>query len=360
MSGSLPGASPESVYVVGLGASTPVGRDPLSSTVAVQAGITGLREHPFMIDTTGKPMVVAPAPWLDVDLEGQDRFEALLFPAVEQALASIEAARSPALRVALALGLPARPTLPENLSSGLLSSVARRFERCFTGLATFEIGHAAGFIGLHAAMSGMAAGAFDACVIAGVESYFAPEALQWLEENEQVHGAGPLNNAWGFVPGEAAGAALLAVERAVDRLEVEPLARVLSVGRGYEPNKIKTQTVCIGEGLAAAFREGLAGLPHGAKVTDIICDMNGEPYRADEFGFATLRTKDVFASAADFVAPADCWGDVSAASAPLFIMLSTMAARNAYANGPYAFLWASSESGERGAALLLVPEYQRD
>ena len=47
------------------------------------------------------------------------------------------------------------------------------------------------------------------------------------------------------------------------------------------------------------------------------CDMNGEPYRADEYGFACLSYQGVSSSpASDFIAPADCWGDVSAASAP--------------------------------------------
>ncbi len=36
-----------------------------------------------------------------------------------------------------------------------------------------------------------------------------------------------------------------------------------SVGVAFEPNRIKTETVCIGEGLTAAFRGGLAGLPAG-------------------------------------------------------------------------------------------------
>ena len=85
------------------------------------------------------------------------------------------------------------------------------------------------------------------------------------------------------------------------------------------------------------------------------CDMNGAPYRADEFGFATLRTKEAFESASDFVAPADRWGDVSAASFPLSLILSSIAAKKAYSNGPYSFLWASSETGERGGALLEVP-----
>ena len=121
-----------------------------------------------------------------------------------------------------------------------------------------------------------------------------------------------------------------------------------------EPNRIKTETVCIGEGLTAAFREGLAGLPAGAQVTDVYCDMNGEPYRADEFGFAALRTKEHFESASDFIAPADCWGDVSAASAPLHVMLACASRRDKALRERPAMrsLWASSETGERGAALL--------
>jgi len=84
----------------------------------------------------------------------------------------------------------------------------------------------------------------------------------------------------------------------------------------------------------------------------VFCDMNGEPYRADEYGFACLRTGEAFASASEFVAPADCLGDVSAASVPLGIMLSSIAVRKRYARGPYALVWASSEGGDRGAALL--------
>jgi 3-oxoacyl-[acyl-carrier-protein] synthase-1 len=187
-----------------------------------------------------------------------------------------------------------------------------------------------------------------------VDSYLAPETLRWLETTDQLHGAGTLNNAWGFIPGEGAGAVLLVTENALNRLNLEPLGQVLSVGRGFEQNRIKTPTVCIGEGLTTAFRDALAALPQRAKVTDVYCDMNGEPYRADEFGFAALRTKEFFESASDFVAPADCLGDVSAASASLALVLATLAAKKSYAKGSYAFLWASSETGERGAALLAL------
>ena len=129
---------------------------------------------------------------------------------------------------------------------------------------------------------------------------------------------------------------------------------MLGTGTAFEPKHIKTETVCIGEGLTQAFRNALAVLPRGTNVTDVYCDMNGEPYRADEYGFTCLRTKEVFESASDFVAPADCWGDVAAAGAPLHIMLATVAGTKGYANGTIAFTCASAEDGERASALLAV------
>ena len=344
------------MFLAALGASTPVGRDAWASAAAVRAGISGFAQHPYMIDSVGEPMFVGLAPWLEPDCGGADRLIALLLPAIEQALDPLVAGEGSDRRVALALALPAqRPGLPRDLNARLRAHISRTFPDRFVAIATFEVGHAGGLLAMSAVHQKISAGAFDACVVAGVDSYLDPVTLEWLEENDQLHGAGALNNAWGFIPGEGAGAALLAGGAVLERIGAQPLAAVLSVGTAVESNRIKTATVCLGEGLTAAFREGFVGLPSGARVTDTFCDLNGEPYRADEFGFACLRTKEAFVSASDFVAPADCWGDVSAASAPLYLSLSAIAARKGYANGRYALLWASSESGERGAALVTFP-----
>jgi 3-oxoacyl-[acyl-carrier-protein] synthase-1 len=87
-------------------------------------------------------------------------------------------------------------------------------------------------------------------------------------------------------------------------------------------------------------------------VDRIICDMNGERYRANEYGFAVLRNPGRFKDAADFETPADCWGDVGAASGPLFVSLVTEAEARGYSKGPLSLIWASSENGTRAAALL--------
>ena len=345
----------DGVVLVSMGASTAVGRDAWSSAAAVRAGISGFGEHPHMIDTAGEPMRVARAIWLDVAISGVDRFEALLFPAIDQALSPIAAQAGDRFKIALALGLPSeRPGLPESLQRDLMTRINKRYAGIISASAVFAAGHAAGLLALEAAVKKLHQGELDACIVAGVDSYIEPETLEWLESCDQLHSAGPLNNAWGFIPGEGAGALLFVRRESLERFQLKELAQVLGVGTAFEPKRIKTQVVCIGEGLTQAFREALAALPDGIKVTDVYCDMNGEPYRADEYGFTALRTKESFESASDFVAPADCWGDLAAAGAPLHLMLAAIAAMKGYARGNIAFAWASAESGERSAALMAV------
>lgn len=343
----------EQIYVVALGASTAIGRDAWSSAAAVRAGITGFAQHPYMIDTAGQPMRIARAPWLDIDLKGLERFQALLYPAIDQAIEVLLHSHIRLPPIALALSLPSpRPGLATDFQPRLLRELEGRYSKTFSAVSVFSKGHAAGLLALDVVIKKFRENAFDACVIAGVDSYLEPETLEWLEECDQLHGGGPLNNAWGFIPGEGAGAVLLARYQIAEYFRFTPLAQVLSAGTAFEPKKIKTQTVCVGKGLTQAFHGALTGLLSDTKITDVYCDMNGEPYRADEFGFAAVRVGEYFESLSNFVAPADCWGDVSAACGPLHIALASISAYKNYANGHTAVIWASSESGERGVALL--------
>jgi 3-oxoacyl-[acyl-carrier-protein] synthase-1 len=87
----------------------------------------------------------------------------------------------------------------------------------------------------------------------------------------------------------------------------------------------------------------------------IYCDMNGEPYRADEYGFASLRVGEMYDSDCVCQTPADCLGDVGAASGVLFTVLASVAAYKGYSKGEILLVFCGSESGERSAVLLHMP-----
>lgn len=345
----------QGILIAGLGAATPVGRNALASAAAVRAGVSGFGEHAFMVDAVGLPMRVAAMPWVEESRGLADRIGDALLAAVHEALAPL-AAFLPPQRVALFVNLPSpRPGLPADLASHISLRLRQELAGAVERISFTSLGHAGGLVALHPVQKWLMSAPKAACIVAGADSYLEPDTLEWLEETDQLHGAGERNNAWGFVPGEGAGALLLASSEIAQNLGLAPLGRIRAVGFGREAQLIRTGSVCLGHGLTDAVRAVLAALDQGERLTDVYCDMNGEPYRADEYAFLVTRTRERFVSASDFVAPADCWGDVGAASVPLLVVLACIAGIKRYANGPTALVWASSVGGERGAALVDTP-----
>jgi 3-oxoacyl-[acyl-carrier-protein] synthase-1 len=319
-----------------------------ATAAAVRAGIAGLVKHPFMMDTVGNRMVVALAPYLDIGLTGAARLGELAGPAAVEAIAPI--ASVPRARQAIPVFIGVPPNRPGRAKD--LAAVSARVQADMpAGLRSgstplIETGHAAGAMAVKAAWELIRSGNAEFALAGGVDSYMDPETLEWLEENEQVHAAGEENNPYGFIPGEAAGFVLLASANAAERYKVPAALELLTAATARETKPIKTDTVCTGEGLTDLFR-ALAGEPAMVRADHLYCDMNGEPYRADEFGFATIRAGGLFRDPSAFTAPADCWGDVGAASGPLLLVLADAATRKRYAPGPVLAGFTSSESGER-------------
>jgi 3-oxoacyl-[acyl-carrier-protein] synthase-1 len=343
------------VTIAGCGAVTPIGRNSLATAAAVRAGVAGFSHHAFMVDEIGRPICVAQCPWLIAELRVENHIVSCLVSAIRESLEPLLDAAEKECRpdIALFVNLPSRrPGLPESIVETVRDALMQAFAGVFARINFAQLGHAGGLIALKSAVRNLATTPGGACVIAGADSYLDPDTLEWLEETDQLHGAGERNNAWGFVPGEGAGALLLLPTEVAEREVVQPLSLVTGVGVGHESKLIHTDAVCLGEGLTTAFRGALLEASGDAKIADVYCDMNGEPYRADEFAFAVTRLRERFISASDFLAPADCWGDVGAASALLSIALASIAGTKGYSNGTQALVWASSDTGERGATLL--------
>lgn len=341
--------------ICGFGAATPVGTSALASAAAVRAGLTGFAEHPFMFDSQGEPMTVAQCTWLSEELSVDRRIGRCLITAVAECLEPLHLAAvgDNAVGLTLLVNLPStRPGLTESLEESVQLQIDNAFPRFFSHFSFAQLGHAGSLVDLQTTLQILAERPDSACIVAGADSYFDPDTLEWLEQTGQLHGAGPRNNAWGFVPGEGAGALLLSSATLAKRLDLRSFGQLTGIGLGNETNLIRTRSVCLGEGLTAAFQAAFSALPATAQVTDVHCDMNGQPYRADEFAFAVTRTRERFLAPADFVAPADCWGDVGAASATLLVVLDCLARLKGYSHGLSGLVWASSETGQRGAALL--------
>ena len=346
------------VCIVGVGASTAIGRTAAASAAAIRAGIAGFGDHPYMIDRVGDPFVIAMAPYLRPEIQGEARFIELARAAANDTLSWVSASLQAPTKMTAIVGLPEqRPGLPPGLAAKLQASITRGLSDGFrvSNVQLIPNGHSSGLMAIQAGCREVHSGASIFALVGGVDSYIDVDTLEWLDKCEHLHIP---TNAWGFIPGEAAGFCLLCSAETAARYDLDVLARVSATATAQEPNRIYTETVCIGEGLTSAVRQVLESMPPDTLIDTAICDQNGEAYRADECGFMLARTSENFMDVTDFLSPADCWGDVGAASGPLFASLAVFATRKGYANGPNTLLWTSSDGGDRSAALLetnLVP-----
>jgi 3-oxoacyl-[acyl-carrier-protein] synthase-1 len=339
------------VLVASVGGVTAVGLTAAATAAAVRAGIAGFRAMPCLIDSRGDEMIVAAVPGLPPAGVDVQRLLDLALPAAQEALAVAKNV-VPRPVMPLCLGLPGnRPGMPDGLAGAFAERLTRALEgQCeFTSATIVPRGHAAGLAAMYACARRMRDDGADFGLVGGVDSYISAETLEWLESEEQLHTAA---NPWGFIPGEASGFCLFATAAGLAKSGKAPLLSLQNVSLATESHVIKSSAVCTGQGLTAAIRGALKALPEGAKADDIICDLNAEPYRADEYGFTIPRISERCRDAVAFQNPADCWGDIGAASGPLFVALAAAAVQKSYASGLYTLVWTSSEGGERAAALL--------
>jgi len=345
-------SSNNTMCIVGLGACTSVGLNAAATAAAVRAGISGFEEHPFMINQEGDPYMLAMVPSIDPALTGAERYIALSTSALHEALAPLQQLAQKKNEVKMIVALPeVRPGLPDDLGEKLAAHITTQSNEHYS-IEDVRIafnGHAAGLMAIESARKHLAKGECEFYLAGGIDSYIDPDTLDWVEENEQLHVP---SNAWGFIPGEAACFCLICSVDIANKYRLPVKAQLVAISTAHEKNKIKTETVCIGEGLTEAVKGVVSGLPENTKIDYTICDQNGEAYRADEFGFMLARLSKYFADPSDYMAPADCWGDVGAASGPLFVNLITSAFEKRYAKGSYTLLWTSSEGGERTAVLF--------
>ena len=345
----------ETVHIVALGARTPVGLTAEMSAAAVRAGISRIVLHPFMADWENQNVRGALDGAFDPGVFGVQRLLAMAKGALLEVTAKLPEALFAELAPQVLCALPElRPgydaTEEPLFVSELQSAQAQAGRPVQVKLAAR--GHAGGLEALARACADIRAGRAEVIVAGGVDSYFDFDTLDWLQEHRQLQNE---ETRGGFFPGEAAGFVALAGERTLRKRKLQSLGIVRSSGIASESKLIKTDAINTGEGLAKALSDALSGLgPNPEGAHDVYCDLNGERYRSEEWGFALLRVPSAMLGR-DHVAPVDAWGDVGAASGPLGCVLAVQAWARGYAHGKRALVWAGSEAGARAAVFLDAP-----
>jgi 3-oxoacyl-[acyl-carrier-protein] synthase-1 len=332
-----------------VGGRTPLGFNAPASAAAVRGGLSAIEVHQTFVDKAGDPMNLAQDAEFEVGLPIAERIQQMLSSAIRESVGCLNG--DVPQRTQCWIGLPeSRPGISDTLQVSIARSAAEAGGCGSSAIRVLTLGHASGLIAIQAASEAIATGKCEVGLVAGADSYHDPETLEWLDRTGALMSA---TNRNGFPPGEAAGACVLASVDAAQRLRLPVLGVVAAAATSVEPNAVRSGAVCTGAGLTAAIREAASVLdvPREA-ITATYCDLNGQRYRSEEFVYTLLRVQGAFVDAHDYLSPADCWGDVGAASGPLFVVLALAAVDRGYAVGTVPLMWAGSESGYRSAVLL--------
>jgi len=335
-------------YVCGIGARTPLGLNAAASAAAVRGAISAVRVHPSWKDKVGKGFCIASDAVIDEQLSDTgERFKALASAAIAEALENTHLDVR-ALPIFLALPSP-RPGLPEHYVQHISQFISTCRGYGQDPVFAYPLGHAAGLIAMQYALQKINSGELEIALVVAVDSYINLETLKWLDDRGQLMS---IVNRNGFPPSEGAAACLIATKTAANRFGLSLLAQPVATALAMEPNPMHSEGVSIGLGLSAIVKDIINHLPQQELISLTYCDLNGERYRNEEFGYTLLRTQLGFRDAHDYLTPADCWGDMGAASGILFMSLAIQSKLRGYAKGPLPLCWVGSESGQRAAILL--------
>ncbi|MBR0565981.1 hypothetical protein J5J83_07625 [Azoarcus sp. L1K30] len=272
--------------------------------------------------------------------------------------------RTCARAIPLWLVLPehSRPGLPPEL----VSRLTRALQPNWSDVHLVTGQHAATALALGAARQWITQHQIAAAVLA-IDTPHAADTLAWLEARALLHHArtpyqGQARaNPYGRIPGEAATALLLGPVRPPARSPA--WCHVSALATADEPLTFDTEGPCVGAGLSAAAFAALDAAGHAATaIGQLIHDANGEPYRADEFGFTALRLADRLADGWRRISPALATGDLMSASlatqlaiAALHLHQSKQASQRSPAAPAQATLLLASSDQALRAALVLTP-----
>ncbi len=209
-------------------------------------------------------------------------------------------------------------------------------------------GRAGGFAALDTAYKYFQASGNEFALIGGVDSYRHFDGqVAALDKEKRLLAEGVAD---GFAIGEGASFLLIATPQAVLKHTLAPKLYLGRPASGIEPGHRYSDIPYRGDGLAQAFANALALAPR-LPIASIYSSLNGESFSAKELGVARIRNHQRLGPHIPVQHPADCFGDLGAAMAP---MLFSLIAHN---EKEPSLVYCSADGPDRGAVCVWQPNY---
>jgi 3-oxoacyl-[acyl-carrier-protein] synthase-1 len=344
----------EEVVITGMGMVTPVGHDSIMAPAAVWSGISRVREIPDFMTRNGAASVGGFVYSVTDERSGSDRLLSMAIPAAQEALFMAEEFYEDldlnSGKLFLSLSSPERPTYEDFDRDDLETLLELAQAEKLQSVEVIREGHAGGILALSKSVALLRQKKAKVCIVGGADSLVEYPSLAWLEEEGRLKTD---DRPTGFIPGEAAAFLVLELASTARKRGAPILGEIIGTGYTMEEAHILSEKPLIGKGLTESITRCLNNRKGGfGRIDGIICDLNGEYFRMKEWGLVMGRIFDGSAPVPELWHPAEFFGDVGAASAVVSTTIAVSAINNGYFFGPNVLIWASSDTGGRGSALL--------
>ncbi len=344
------------IVITGMAAISAVGLDVEQTCASIRAGISSFSDHPDYYPEAPNPSldeselaVTASVPVIDPLLSNSDRLMELIIPSLTSLISETKLKSEQFHTGGLFLALPQQD---EAVNSWSLEStfIAQLYKR--TGLNVFKVdkinqlGNAGMFTHIVEAISLLHSGELDFCIIGGVDSYLLDDRMACLDNSWRLKSA---RNVDGYIPGEAASILLLETADHARLRNCNGLATILSSESSKESQTISSDKNSSGTGLCEAIEKALNKRNNKSNIQWVLCDLNGESYRSFEWGLVLTRLNALLSEIKEVSHPADCLGDIGAATGGILIASAVQALKSGYNIADEALLWTASDDGHRAA-----------
>lgn len=344
--------SEKDIFIVNCGAQTPIEETAIYTASAARAEIYRVAVCPRFEDDDLNPLLLGEARYLDKNLPILDRFSTMGIHAIKEVMEPLYERGEKSIKIPIYIGLPEkRPGLPEHVAEHLKSSLINTLTRnqgIDFELTTMFDGHSSPAFILDQIKELFESDSSSLAVWGGVESYLDETRLSWLEEKNYLM----CTEKTGMIPGEAAGFCLLATNEAIEKYHLTKLAKIHSWGTAYEENEFLSGKNNLGVGLSTAIMDAVDDFIPDEKIDQIYTTLNGIPYYSDEFGYALLKCGQYVKNTNHIQSFSHFWGDIGAASLPVFFSIATYEDNQKEAPGPYSLMLSSSLGQSRAAIIF--------
>ena len=342
------------LYIAGMGMITPVGANTEMTAAAVKAGISAYRESEYFDKEYNRIKLASiPEEVLEDSLNAallKGDFTARRARLLQLALIALSnlAESTPKFgAVPLFIAGPHGISDEEKGLDGLfLENLALQsgIDLDMKNSRIISTGRAGSLQAIKLAFRFLENSGYNHVLVGGVDTQYDQCCVDELDKDNRLLCG---ENEDGFVPGEAAGFLLLSRNKLP---HTSPGGYLYEPGTGVEKGHMYSNETYTGDGLSNAFSMALHLAGH-KKIENIYSSMNGESFFAKEYGVALIRNKKYFINDLRLEHPADCLGDLGAASGIIYAGIANELAKTGRSSAN-TLLYCSSDDAYRTAVVM--------